>query len=96
MLLFFYFFATTVNVRWIEKMILVDTNTSEKQQCKSKWTVEVKYGITLHTKQIIKVKELTLLHLYTGVAINHVLPQEAKHQDFLSIYRLLILIFTEN
>ncbi len=71
-------------------------NTSEKPQCKSKWTVEVKYGITLHTKQIIKVKELTLLHLYTGVAINHVLPQEAKHQDFLSIYRLLILIFTEN
>ncbi len=34
----------------------------------------MKYGITLHTKQM---NELTLLHMNASVAINHVLPQEA-------------------
>ncbi len=58
--------------------------------------VEVKYGITLDTKQITKVNELTLLHLYASVAIdlNHV--AKGTRQIFLSIYRLLILIFSEN
>ncbi len=42
-------------------------------------TVEVKYGIALDTTQMTKV---TLLHLYTSVAINPVLPQEATHQPF--------------
>ncbi len=32
----------------------------------------MKYGITLHTKQMTKVNELRLLHLYASVAINHV------------------------
>ncbi len=59
-------------------------------------TVEVKYGITLDTKQMTKVKELTLLHLYASVAIvlNHVAT--GTHQIFLSICRLFILIFSEN
>ncbi len=56
-------------------------------------TVEVKYGITLHIKQMTKVNKLTLLHLYASVAIglNHVTT--GTHQIFLSIFRLLILIF---
>ncbi len=45
-------------------------------------TVEVKYGIALDTNQMTKVNELTLLHLYTSVAINPVLPPEATHQPF--------------
>ncbi len=49
----------------------------------NKRTVEVKYGITLHTKQTIKVNEVTLLHLYASVAVNHVLPQEATHKILL-------------
>ncbi len=44
-----------------------------------KRTVEVKYGITLHTKQMIKVNELT-----------------TEGKIWLSICRLLILIFSEN
>ncbi len=34
----------------------------------------MKYGVTLDTKQMTKVNELTLLHLYASVAIglNHV------------------------
>ncbi len=32
-------------------------------------TVEVKYGITLDTKQMTKVNELTLLHMYASDAI---------------------------
>ncbi len=39
--------------------------------------------------------ELTLLHPYASVAIN-VFGEKATHQIFLSIYRLLILIFSEN
>ncbi len=59
-------------------------------------TVEVKYGITLDTKQMTKVNELTFLHLYASVAIglNHV--STGTRQIFLSICRLLILIFSEN
>ncbi len=53
----------------------------------------MKYGITLHLKQMTKVNKLTLLHLYASVAIglNHVAT--GTHQIFLSICRLLILIF---
>ncbi len=45
-------------------------------------TVEVKYGITLDTKQMTKVNELTLMHLYASVAIglNHVAT--GTHQIF--------------
>ncbi len=59
-------------------------------------TVEVKYDITLDTKQMTKLKELMLLHLYASIAIgkNHVVT--GTHQIFLSICRLLILIFSEN
>ncbi len=39
----------------------------------------MKYGITLHTKQMTKVNELTLLHLYASVAINH---HRRQHKPF--------------
>ncbi len=39
----------------------------------------VKYGISLDTKQMIKVKELTLLQPYASADINHVLPNLFKH-----------------
>ncbi len=55
----------------------------------------MKYGITLHTKQMTKLNELTLLHLYASVAITHVLPKR-QHIKSLSIFRFLILIFSEN
>ncbi len=47
-------------------------------------TVEVKYGITLDTKQMTKLNELSLLHLYASVAIgiNHVAT--GTHQIFLA------------
>ncbi len=59
-------------------------------------TVEVKYRITLDTKQMTNVNGLTLLHLYASVVIgpNHVAT--GTHQNFLSICCLLILIFSEN
>ncbi len=57
-------------------------------------TVEEKHGITLDPKQMIKVKELSLLHLYASIAII-MLPQE-HIKSFLSICRLLILNFSEN
>ncbi len=42
----------------------------------------MKYGITLDTKQMAKLKELSLLHLYASVAIgiNHVVT--GTHQIF--------------
>ncbi len=45
--------------------------------------VEVKYGITLDTKQMTKVKELRLLHLYASVAIgiNHVAVTELTRRE---------------
>ncbi len=52
-----------------------DETTSAPEINKQR-TVEVKYGITLDTKQMTKVKELTLLHLYASVAIGIMLPQE--------------------
>ncbi len=72
-----------------------DETTSAPEINKQR-TVEVKYGITLDTRQMTKVKELRLLHLYASVAIgiNHVAT--GTHQIFLSICRLLILIFSEN
>ncbi len=58
-------------------------------------TVEVKYGITLDTKQMTKVNELTLLHMYASDAIG-LYVDTGTHQTFLSICRLLILTFSEN
>ncbi len=71
-------------------------NSINASEINKQRTVEVKYGITLDTKQMTKLKELTLLHLYASVAIgiNHVVT--GTHQIFLSICRLLILIFSEN
>ncbi len=59
-------------------------------------TVKVKYGITLDTKQMTKVNELSSLHLYASIAIglNHVAIGTQK--IFLSICCLLILILSEN
>ncbi len=76
---------------WIKQMKLLSTHPKLIKR-----TGEVKYGITLHTKQMTKVNKLRLLHLYASVAINHVLPQEATHQTFLRFAPLLILIFSEN
>ncbi len=45
-------------------------------------TVEVKYGITLDTKQMTKVNELTLLHLYASVAIGLHHVATGTHKSF--------------
>ncbi len=71
-------------------------NSINASEINKQRTVEVKYGITLDTKQMIKLKELTLLHLYASVAIGINYVATGTHQIFLSICRLLILIFSEN
>ncbi len=52
-------------------------NSINASEINKQRTVEVKYGITLDTKQMTKLKELTLLHLYASVAIgiNHVVTR---------------------
>ncbi len=69
-----------------QPMDQTDETTSAPEINKQR-TVEVKYGITLDTKQMTKLKELRLLHLYASVAID----KSCCHRNTSNLFKHLSL-----